>query len=171
MHLVTNYDEEYRRCESACGEPFGEFVAFFDSLESRLSVLDLGCGQGRDSLMAARRGHSVHGVDLSPTGIAQLAAIAKSEQLSLKCEVADVEKFEPKREYDVVVIDRVLHMLASDQRRISLLEKAVKWVQPGGFVLIADTRRHRELIRIFFEERGWRPVLKKKDNLFVRHPG
>ncbi len=106
---MTNYEKEYKQCKNACGEPFSEFVAFFDSVESRLAVLDLGCGQGRDALMAARRGHSVHGVDMAPTGVAQLAARAKAEQLDLVCEVADIETFETDRAYDVVILDRVLH--------------------------------------------------------------
>jgi len=54
-----------------CGQPFPEFVQFFvDFDQVNASVLDLGCGQGRDALFIARMGHDVLGVDLSPTGIA-----------------------------------------------------------------------------------------------------
>jgi 2-polyprenyl-3-methyl-5-hydroxy-6-metoxy-1,4-benzoquinol methylase len=165
---VTDYEKEYKRCENACGPPFDEFVAFFDSAVTELSVLDLGCGQGRDALVAARRGHRVHAVDLAPTSIAQVIARAKAEELDIRGEVADVEDIEVDREYDVVILDRVLHMLRSDARRLALLDKVRRWVRPGGHVLVADTRSHRELIRSYFSEVGWKPVLKEKDFLFVR---
>jgi tellurite methyltransferase len=135
---------------------------------TELSVLDLGCGQGRDALMAARRGHRVHAVDLAPTGIAQLIARAKMEELDISGEVADVEKIEVDQEYDVVILDRVLHMLRSDARRIALLDKVQLWVRPGGHALVADTRSHRDLILSYFSEVDWKPILKKKDFLFVR---
>lgn len=166
---MTDYEKEYLRCENACGDPFEEFVDFFDSAKSELSVLDLGCGQGRDALVAARRGHHVLGVDLAPTGIAQLMACASAAELDVECEIADIEEFEANQEYDVVILDRVLHMLGSDQRRTALLDKVRRWVRPGGHALVADTRRHRELIRGYFSELGWKPVLKKHDFLFVRH--
>ena len=167
---MTDYEKEYQSCENACGEPFDEFVSFFESAESGLWVLDLGCGQGRDALMAGRRGHHMHGVDLAPTGIAQMTARAKAEGLEATGEVADVETYETDRQYDVVILDRVLHMLASDESRIALLDKVRRWVRPGGHALVADTRSHRALIRDYFADLGWEPVLKKKDYLFVHRP-
>ena len=65
-----NYDQHYRAGRGQCGDPFPEFVAFFDSDDrQRARVLDLGCGQGRDALLAARLGHAVVGVDLCAIGI------------------------------------------------------------------------------------------------------
>lgn len=168
---MTDYEKEYQLCENACGPPFDEFVAFFDSAVTELSVLDLGCGQGRDTLMAARRGHRVHAVDLAPTGISQVIVQAKAEELDISGEVADVEEIEMDREYDVVILDRVLHMLRSDARRIVLLDKVRHWVRPGGHALVVDTRSHRDLIRSYFSEIGWKPILKKKDFLFVQRTG
>ena len=46
---MTGYEKEYQRCEAACGEPFEEFIEFFNAAPAPLSVLDLGCGQGRAS--------------------------------------------------------------------------------------------------------------------------
>jgi 2-polyprenyl-3-methyl-5-hydroxy-6-metoxy-1,4-benzoquinol methylase len=164
---VTDYEKEYQRSRNACGEPFPEFVDFFDSFDRPLNVLDLGCGQGRDSLMAARRGHRVMAVDISTTGVAQMMSTAKEEALEVQSEVADVEAFETHEEYDVVILDRVLHMLATDERRIALLAKCSSWVAPGGHVLIADTRRNRALIRDFFRGDGWQPTFDHNDVLFT----
>ena len=165
---MADYEREFQRCANACGEPFPEFNKFFAAAGSGLTVLDLGCGQGRDALMAARGGHAVHGVDLAPTGIAQLLAGARAEKLAVEAEVADIEAFAPDRQYDMVVLDRVLHMLASDARRLALLAKVRRWVEPGGHVLVADTRRHRALIRGSFPTGVWEPVLARGDLFFAR---
>ena len=119
---MTDYDREYRQCESACGEPFAEFVEFFSSRTRPLAVLDLGCGQGRDALVAARHGHIVHGVDIAASGVAQFEKQADAEGLDVRCEVRDVEQFDTDQEYDVVVLDRVLHMLPSEERRQVMLK-------------------------------------------------
>lgn len=80
---MIEYEVEFQKCEAACGEPFNEFVEFFERSPHELSVLDLGCGQGRDALMAARQGHNVMGVDLAPTGVAQMLAGAAREGLAV----------------------------------------------------------------------------------------
>ena len=43
-----------------------------------VSVLDLGCGQGRDALFIARRGHILLGVDAAQTGIKQILKTSRS---------------------------------------------------------------------------------------------
>ncbi len=80
---MTDYEQVYRKQAEACGQPFPEFVGFFESLDGAVDVLDLGCGQGRDALLAARMGHRVIGVDTSPTGIEQILAAAREEGLAV----------------------------------------------------------------------------------------
>ena len=165
---MTDYDVEYRRCDSACGDPFAEFAEFFAANSAGLSVLDLGCGQGRDALAAARHGHSVYGIDTAASGIAQLRQQAEAEALDLRCDVQDMETFSPDRQYDVVVLDRVLHMLPSEDRRRRMLKRTQRWVAPGGHVLLADTRKNRALVRACFDGNSWETVLSKGDFFFVR---
>lgn len=73
MGSLVEYDAHYMKGPGQCGEPFPKVVAFFEAYAKRnAAVLDLGCGQGRDALVAARRGHRVLGVDLSKVGVAQM---------------------------------------------------------------------------------------------------
>ncbi|MFC2081726.1 class I SAM-dependent methyltransferase [Candidatus Bipolaricaulota bacterium] len=70
MSGADKYESQYRERRGVCGEPFSEFAGFFASYAKQAArVLDLGCGQGRDALMAARHGHHVLGVDSAQTGI------------------------------------------------------------------------------------------------------
>jgi 2-polyprenyl-3-methyl-5-hydroxy-6-metoxy-1,4-benzoquinol methylase len=168
---MTDYEKQYQESPNVCGPPFPEFVAFFERYnKKRAKVLDLGCGQGRDALFIARMGHQVVGVDISKTGIAQMLEEAKREGLDVCGVVADVVAYEPSGEYDVVILDRVLHMLKEDSERWAVLEKASGVTKSGGFILIADTPKHEAQIRLFFAERseGWEKIKDKKGKIFAQ---
>lgn len=168
----VKYDRHYRESAAACGEPFNEFVAFASEHgRAGVEVLDLGCGQGRDALMFGRRGCRVLGVDISAVGIQQLNQIADQESMDVRGVVGDLRAFEPGSTYDVVILDRVLHMLRSDGERSGVLSIAVTATRPGGVVLVADGPKHRTLIRGYFAGLGWEFVKDTKNHTFARRPG
>jgi len=167
--MATDYEKVYRGAKQALGEPTGEFVKFFDTLaRPGLRVLDLGCGQGRDALFIARLGHSVVGVDLSPTGIRDLLAEARSEDLDVQGFVSDIRSFEPAGMYDVLLIDRTLHMLDASQRP-GVLARFLDRVEAGGYVLIADERSNIPSFEAVLEadRRDWRIVQRRRGYLFA----
>ncbi len=110
------------------------------------------------------------GVDLSQTGISQMLNDAGRDNLKIMGVVADISEFEPSGEYDVVLLDRVLHMLNNDFDRASVLEQVCLHTKVGGFVLIADTPKQRRFLRSFFDKRHteWRQDRRKRDILFVQ---
>jgi len=168
---MTNYEKQYQESREVCGPPFKEIVTFFKEYpQARLNVLDLGCGQGRDALFIARLGHHVLGVDTSRTGISQMIEQGKTEKLDVSGTVADVVEYEPTEDYDVVILDRILHMLKYDHQRVTVLEKASDATKTDGYILIADTPKNLQLIRKFFEERSceWTIVTDKKGFIFTR---
>jgi len=168
---MTDYEKQYQESPNVCGPPFPEFVAFFERYnKTGAKVLDLGCGQGRDALFIARMGHQVVGVDISKTGIAQMLEEAEQEGLEVVGVVADIVEYEPSGEYDVVILDRVLHMLNEGSERRAVLEKASAVTKPGGLILIADTPKHQAQIRSFFEGQSedWVRVKDKKGKIFVQ---
>lgn len=171
MPSTVDYERQYARGRGICGEPMADFVAFFDQYEGPPGlVLDLGCGQGRDALLAARQGHRVIGVDLAPTGIAQMLDDARSEGLDVTGIVADVSRYVPPQPADIVLLDRVLHLLPSAADRRSLLERLASLTTTGGHVLIADTRANRALIRGYFDTHSdlWHRVRRRGDFLCAR---
>ncbi len=165
------YEQHYQAGRGVCGEPFPEFVAFFDAYErEEADVLDLGCGQGRDALLAARRGHRVVGVDLSETGIAQMLDDARAEELNVHGVVGDIAVWEPAGMFDIVVLDRVLHLLADDEERLRVLERACAHVRPSGHVLVADTPSQQGMLRTFIASNHprWEVTLQRKGFVFAR---
>ncbi|MCR9166587.1 MAG: class I SAM-dependent methyltransferase [Nannocystaceae bacterium] len=165
-----DYDTHYRKGRGQCGDPFPEFRAFFEGDRPRSRVLDLGCGQGRDALLAARHGHEVVGVDLSEIGISQMVEDAEAEGLEVTGIVSDVLSFRSRRKFDVVLLDRVLHLLLDDDERLAGLGLAARLTRKGGHVLIADVPKNRALIHDYFDARpgAWEVVKRTKSFLFAR---
>lgn len=164
----VTYDKHYRDDPAACGTPFTEFATFCHQVEPG-SVLDLGCGQGRDALMFARAGHRVVGVDLSAVGIEQMRATAAAEGLRVEGVVHDITTYEPAEAFDLVVLDRVLHMLPADAR-IPMLGVAMAAVAPGGHLLIAEGPKGLAPLRAVVEEAGWSLPLARRNRLIANRP-
>ena len=167
---MTDYETEYRKHELACGQPFPEIAKIFEKYDvTSARVLDLGCGQGRDALMIASYGHRVHGVAVSPTGISQMIEQAKGKGTRVTGEVADNRKYKPTRKYNVVLLDRVIHMLDASAEKEGLLKKAKSAVEKGGYVLIADIPSNMGIIEADFEKcQGWQVVFRNKSFRFYK---
>lgn len=164
--MPTDYEQVYQQ-RHALGKPTQIFVDFFDSYpKQKADVLDLGCGQGRDALFIARRGHRVVGVDIAPTGIAQLMEDAQAEGLQIEGVVADLRTYEPQGDYDVVLLDRTLHMLAADAR-LEVLKQVSRVARDDGFVLIADEKSNMPAIRTFFQQDAHRWAIVTDNNSFL----
>lgn len=171
MAKKNKYEQLYQKGCDVCGLPFTEFVEFFEEYDKvNASVLDLGCGQGRDALFIARMGHEVLGIDLSPTGVAQMLADSQKENLNVAGVVADMVAYEPARDFDVVILDRVLHILVDDGERTAVLAKACAHTKPGGFILIADTPKQKPFLKSFFDELGqeWHIFRRWKNFLILQ---
>lgn len=168
--MATDYDKLYQETRHVLGEPTQAFVDFFTALTTKANVLDLGCGQGRDALMIARLGHHVTGVDLSRAGIQQLEADAKAENLGITGVVADLVSYEPTEPYDVILIDRTLHML-SEKDRLKVLKTVSPYVKPNGFILIADEPRNLPAMKTFFttNTNTWATLKHTRGFLFLQH--
>ena len=85
--------------------------------------LILVCGQGRDSLFIFCKGYTVLGVDAAQTAIKQMLKLAILEKLNVNGVFAGIIDFDVDDVYDVVLIDRLLHILQRDKIRKVVLEK------------------------------------------------
>lgn len=167
--MTYDYDKLYGETRDALGQPTSVFVEFFDQFDqSKARVLDVGCGQGRDALFIARLGHSVVGVDISPNGIHDLNAAATKDDLAIEGVVADVSDYTPEGKFDVVLVDRTLHMLPKPAR-LSVLQRLLDHVNEGGWVLIADEKSNmRDFVTVFANSKfEWTTQLDKQGYLFV----
>lgn len=170
MSAKNQYETLYQQDTAVCGPPFPEILAFFDTWPVQNGrILDLGCGQGRDALPIARRGHAVVGVDIAPTGIAQMVAAATAEALPITGIVADVATYQPDGRFDAVLLDRVLHMLPEPAARTAVLDTIRPHVRPGGVLLIADTHKNIRAFRTHLAGwPDWQVLQAQKGFLFAK---
>lgn len=165
--MTFQYDQFYQENPHGLGEPFPEVVEFFAGYEKKTArVLDVGCGQGRDALPIARLGHTVVGVDLSRAGIEQMLADAKQENLDVEGILADITDYKPDGTFDVILIDRTLHMLPEESERLRVLDTLTDHAKDEVHILIADEKQNLPAMKALLEEKGWSITMEKKGFLF-----
>ena len=85
MTHVIDWDDAYRQEQTpawSIGAPQPEYAAIIDTEGAvRGEVLDAGCGHAELALALAARGHTVVGLDLSPTAVAAAAEAARERGL------------------------------------------------------------------------------------------
>ena len=151
---MSNYDKHYQQ-ENLFGRPYPEFVAFMRDWEPKGSVLDVGCGQGRDALFLAELGYDVTGIDASQRGIGQMLAAAKARHLSLNGIVADFYNYDFSQTYDVIVLDSILHFHKKDlARELALLDTLTARLNSGGLIcfFVHKSKAKEQQLKQFFAE-------------------
>jgi trans-aconitate methyltransferase len=137
---VGDYNKYYLS-EHLFGEPYPELVDFFKARKVG-SVLDLGCGQGRDALFLANLGFDVTGVDNSKLGISQMLKEATKLGLKLEGIVADIYEWEMYSTFNYIVLDSMFHFLKKDrEKELELVHKICNGIDNGAVVVfcIQDT--------------------------------
>jgi ubiquinone/menaquinone biosynthesis C-methylase UbiE len=112
-------------------------LASLDALELTADdrVLDLACGTGRTSRLAARVAASVVGVDLSPEMLARATAAAAGVE-SLRFELADAERLPfADAEFTALVCSNAFHHYPDPSQAVGEIARVVA---PGGGVVIGD---------------------------------
>lgn len=132
------YEEGYRACPCFWGDKPGSLVAQVISSQNHTgkSVLDLGCGEGKNAAAFARAGASVVAIDCSETAISNGKAAFKD--LGIAWHVGEALEFPLNdRLYDIVVMYGLLHCMPSEEIIYRVIERAVRATSPGGMHILA----------------------------------
>jgi tellurite methyltransferase len=130
------YDERYSRPGLYWGsKPTGlarDFVRIARSLP-RLprTLVDLGSGEGRDSIYFARQGYRVLGVDISSVGVLKAERRASRLGVNVRFRVGDIRTYLLGRRVDVVFSSGVLNNLPR-RIRVARFEHFKSSTSPGG---------------------------------------
>ncbi len=148
--MTVTYDKYYQT-ENLFGEPYPELLEFFNKYPNNGKILDLGCGQGRDSIPLARLGFDVTGIDNSKVGIEQMNQIAKTENLKLNGIIADIFEFDNFAVYDFVLLDSMFHFAKNDRKKeTEFIKRIVSKIKKGCLLIfcIQDTRKKVETLKV-----------------------
>jgi len=127
-----SFDKEYAESIALYGHPYAELQEFFHNYPKG-SVLDLGCGQGRDSIFLASLGYQVTAVDSSQIGIEQMMKHASK----IDGIVANILDWEVKEKFDIILFDMVLHSFEKEQQ-IELIKKYSRNLKGLMFIVFPD---------------------------------
>ncbi|MBU0668113.1 class I SAM-dependent methyltransferase [Patescibacteria group bacterium] len=168
------YDARYRLVYEHGGERFEmkkpnpeiSLLIAAGVLTNDMDVIDLGCGEGRDSLALARRKcKKVCAVDISQAALDKLTEDAQRENLSNLEPVNDDLTTLGKigdGSFDFAMNMGALHMLVKDRDRQMHLQQVLRILKPGGLFLV---KHSREWLK------GFRTVVWGKIQQAILKPG
>jgi tellurite methyltransferase len=111
-------------------------------------VLDLGCGEGRDSVFFAARGLDVIGVEASPAGLRKAERLAAERGVRVRWVESVLPDIPPLGEFDLVYSCGSIHYVPR-RERAELFARLRAMTAPGGLQAhIVFTDQH------VYEERG-----------------
>lgn len=105
-YFRTQYEKLYEGDEYYWGLEPAEFLdPLLDAVNrspSALSVLDIGCGEGKDAVYLAQKGCAVTAFDLTESGIRKTKLLAEHRGVNVNAFVADINSFEVDGPFDVI---------------------------------------------------------------------
>jgi tellurite methyltransferase len=110
------------------------------------AVLDLGCGEGRDSVFFAGLGAAVTGVDLSTDGLAKARRLARQRGVRVRWIEGDMTGALPAGRFDLIFSCGTIHYVPRAERR-HLFRRLAAMSRPGGrqaHVVFTDRDVHEE---------------------------
>jgi tRNA (uracil-5-)-methyltransferase TRM9 len=178
--ILSTYEEMAKRVEEIRQTPWADVLFFERSLEHDRSVLEVGCGSGRNVLYFASMGHRVVAVDIS-TGMLGLAVRRIKETgftSSVQFIKADAASLPLRdRSFDACVYVAALHHLPSRQDRLKSLEQVSRCLRNGGRALISVWAFEQERFKEKMEDQAGRnegfgdvmvPITSKNGNVIER---
>lgn len=130
------WDARYAAPEYIFGEEPNVFLASQAQLFApRMRVLDLACGEGRNSVFLAGLGAEVTGVDISPLAVDKARLLAARHGVAPRFEVADLLAWEfGEARYDAVVSIFIQFATPAERERIFGAIRAT--LRPGGWLVM-----------------------------------
>lgn len=168
----TVFDHYYRSYKLH----FGEYIqAHFDALtnpvrdfllrrEMGLSVLDIGCGCGTETLLfsTSSKRPRVTGLDLSEKYLqvarSRLDIVQKDLQEKLDCKFLSSSIFDLPNDskFDVVWMSQTFHHVEPREKFVPLV---ANFLNPGGLLVIADMNAWNPAIQLsVIRQRGFKPI-------------
>lgn len=146
-------------------EFFGDIdIYLFDQIlkgrfNANQTILDAGCGGGRNLIYFLRNGFQVFGVDQNPHAIEQTRILANKLSPNLpnsNFQVSAVEKMPfPDNHFDAVISSAVLHFAENERHFYQMLEEMWRVLKSGAlfFSRLASTIGIEDKIQLIEERR------------------
>ena len=151
---MARYDTYYQK-EQYFGKPYKGLMDFFRGSQ-RGTVVDLGAGQGRDSLPLADMGYTVTAVDVSRVGLEHL----HRANPDINTVVGDLYCFDVSA-YDYVLMNSIVHFNKNDlEKETALIHRIVTQMKTGAVFIncLLKSNKAESILKSTLKECNVEPV-------------
>lgn len=116
----TPYEEWYKTDEYYWGiKPSSLCLKILELLppEKPYSVLDIGCGEGKDAVFLAKCGYRVSAFDIANSGIEKGKRLMESSNTFVDFFVCDINEYRLDKKYDILFSSGVLHYIKPELKK------------------------------------------------------
>ena len=120
MRQVSSYDGRYAGQEYYWGtKPSAICHQVLQLLppDQPVSLLDIGCGEGRNAVFFAHNGYGVTAFDSSPAGVAKTERLAEAANVPIAVFQADMNQHRLEGKFDVLFSTGVFHLIPRKLRQ------------------------------------------------------
>lgn len=133
-----DYNEYYKINQDAFGKQPEDILKKNAHLIPKIHpVLDIGAGQGRNTIYLSRLGYQVDAIDPSSVSVQMMEGMKVREKLNFKTFHADFKDFPNDKKYSAILVFGLMQILDWDE--IDLLKRKISgWLQEGGFLFLTS---------------------------------
>jgi ubiquinone/menaquinone biosynthesis C-methylase UbiE len=115
----------------------------YEFIPKRSKVLEVGMGEGNNTVFLGTKGYQVIGVDVSSVSVLKARTLAREKGIQIKTITASPETLALEAQsFDAII--------SFYQPKKKLLNKLTRWLKPGG-ILIIESYTHHQLKKKGFE--------------------
>jgi len=143
--IIHKYQKEYENSngcfwERAPAKYVSLFIKNYKLDFSKITILDLGAGEGKNSVFLANHVANVIAVDISEIALARFSLqpnynSCKSRITIVKDDIRNISFH--NNQFDVIVAYGILHCLNSKEEVLAIIDKIEKWLKKGGYFICA----------------------------------
>ena len=139
-NLIKYWNQFYKKESIRHESTFARFTLKKINIE-KSRVLDIGCGNGRDSYFFNKKGFKVTGIDISKKAIQKNSKVLVKNLIFKKF---DIDKDEIKNKYDVIYCRFFVHTVSEllENKLISLIKKS----KNKGTLVFFEFRNYKDKI-------------------------
>lgn len=166
---TSEYLEVYKHRNEQDAELHINFILSKIELIPNSSIIDMACGAGRHSILLAKKGYNVTGIDISEILLSEAVRNVNGENLNIEFIKSDIRQFNANKKYELALnLFTSFGYFEKDEENFLVFEKAFEFLNDSGFFVFDFFNKNyllRNLVPLTKEFSGGKEIIQKR---FVR---